>query len=272
MKYYLGIDVGSVSTKLAALNDSRKLVAHICIPTHGNPASSVAEGLSLIQAQLPVDISIERVAVTGSARELISERVGADIVKNEVTAQATAALHFYPEAHTVIEIGGQDSKIILLRDGLVADFGMNTVCAAGTGSFLDHQAQRLGLSLDKFGEMACRSDSPAKLSGRCTVFAESEMIHRQQSGGRLEDIVYGLCQTLAHNYLNSVAAGKEILPPVVFQGGLAFNRGMIRAFEDELKIRLIIPEHPEMMGATGAALLAMRRKSNEATRFKGLTL
>lgn len=272
MKYYLGIDVGSVSTKLAALDDSGKMAGRVCIPTHGNPAASVGEGLKLIQAQLPADISMESVAVTGSARELVGERVGADIVKNEVTAQAAAALHFSPEARTVIEIGGQDSKIILLRDGLVTDFGMNTVCAAGTGSFLDHQAQRLGLSLDKFGEMACKSNTPARISGRCTVFAESEMIHRQQSGGRLEDIVYGLCQTLAHNYLNSVAAGKEILPPVVFQGGLAFNRGMIRAFEDELKIRLVIPKHPEMMGAMGAALLAMRRKSSEPTRFKGFSL
>jgi predicted CoA-substrate-specific enzyme activase len=221
---------------------------------------------------LPSKISIERVAVTGSARELVGKMVGADVVKNEVTSQATAALHYFPQARTVIEIGGQDSKIILLRDGLVADFGMNTVCAAGTGSFLDHQAQRLGLSLDKFGELARHSNTPAKLAGRCTVFAESEMIHRQQSGGQLEDIVFGLCQTLAHNYLNSVAAGKEILPPVVFQGGLAFNRGMVRAFEDELETGIVIPEHPELMGAIGAALLVGRQTPNKPTRFKGFDL
>jgi predicted CoA-substrate-specific enzyme activase len=198
--------------------------------------------------------------------------VGADLVKNEVTSQAAAALHYFPDARTVIEIGGQDSKIILLREGLVADFGMNTVCAAGTGSFLDHQAQRLGLSLENFGELACCSTSPSRLAGRCTVFAESEMIHRQQSGGQLEDIVFGLCQTLVHNYLNSVAAGKEMLPPVVFQGGLAFNRGMVRAFEDELQTRLVIPEHPEMMGAIGAALLTGRQTPDKPTRFKGFDL
>jgi predicted CoA-substrate-specific enzyme activase len=272
MKYYLGIDVGSVSTKLAVLDDGWKLAAHVCIPTHGEPAAAVKQGLKQIQEQLPSNVSIERVAITGSARELVGKMVGADIVKNEVTSQAVAALHYFPQSRTVIEIGGQDSKIILLRDGLVSDFGMNTVCAAGTGSFLDHQAQRLGLSLDKFGELACRSNTPAKLAGRCTVFAESEMIHRQQSGGQLEDIVFGLCQTLAHNYLNSVAAGKEILPPVVFQGGLAFNRGMVRAFENELETGIVIPEHPEMMGAIGAALLAGRQTTDKPTRFNGFDL
>jgi len=272
MKYYLGIDVGSVSTKLAVLDDGWGLAVHVCIPTHGEPVAAVKRGLKQIEGQLPSNASIERVAVTGSAREMIGKLVGADIVKNEVTAQAAAALHFFPQARTVIEIGGQDSKIILLRDGLVADFGMNTVCAAGTGSFLDHQAQRLGLSLGEFSEMACRSVSPSKLSGRCTVFAESEMVHRQQSGGQMEDIVFGLCQTLVHNYLNSVAAGKEILPPVVFQGGLARNRGMVRAFEDELKTEMTIPEHPELLGAIGAALLAGRQTADIPTRFKGFKL
>ena len=272
MKYYLGIDVGSVSTKLAVLDSEQELVAHVCLPTHGDPATAVKAGLSQIRQQLPAPADINRVAVTGSARELVGKMVGADVVKNEVTAQAAAALHYFPQARTVIEIGGQDSKIILLRDGLVMDFGMNTVCAAGTGSFLDHQAQRLGLSPAAFGELACRSSAPDKLSGRCTVFAESEMIHKQQSGGKLEDIVSGLCQTLAHNYLNSVAAAKEILPPVVFQGGLAFNRGMVRAFEDELKVKLIIPQHPELMGAIGAALLGAQKTSKTPTRFQGFNL
>jgi predicted CoA-substrate-specific enzyme activase len=272
MKYYLGIDIGSVSTKLAVLDGERQLVAHVCIPTHGDPAASVKNALKQIAAQLPAKTAIEKVAVTGSAREFIGKMVGADVVKNEVTSQAAGTLRYFPEARTVIEIGGQDSKIILLMDGLVTDFGMNTVCAAGTGSFLDHQAQRLGLSLEAFGELACRSNTPDKLSGRCTVFAESEMVHKQQSGGKLADIVFGLCQTLVHNFLNSVAAGKEILPPVVFQGGLAFNRGMVRAFGDELKTQLIIPKHPELMGAIGAALLAAQSTSKTPTRFRGFNL
>jgi predicted CoA-substrate-specific enzyme activase len=272
MKYYLGIDVGSVSTKLAVLDECGKVVAHVCVPTHGAPIVAVKSGLIQIQKQLPADTSIHRSGVTGSARDLVGQRVGVDVIKNEVTCQAMAALHHFPQARTVIEIGGQDSKIILLRDGLVIDFGMNTLCAAGTGSFLDHQAQRLGISLENFGEMACRSHAPIRLTGRCTVFAESEMVHRQQSGARLEDIVFGLCQTLAHNYLNNVAAGKEILPPVVFQGGLGFNRGMVRAFQDALEMEVVIPEHPEQMGAIGVALLAGQQTSDKSSRFEGFSL
>ena len=272
MKYYLGIDVGSVSTKLVVLNDGWNLAAHACLPTHGEPAEAVNNWLRLIQSHFPSGPELSRVAITGSGREFIAELVGADLVKNEVTCQAAAAARYLPGARTVIEIGGQDSKIILIRDGLVSDFGMNTVCAAGTGSFLDHQAQRLGLSLEKFGETACRSSAPAHLSGRCTVFAESEMIHMQQGGTKLEDVVFGLCLTLAHNYLNSVAAGKEIVAPVIFQGGLAYNRGMVRALEEEIKIKMVIPEHPELMGAIGAALLAAQQPMNNTTNFKGFNI
>jgi len=259
MKYYLGIDVGSVSTKLAVLNSRMEIIVDVCLPTRGEPAAAVKSGLTGITEQLPAGTTIKRIGITGSAREMIAKLVSADTVKNEITTQATAALHYFPDARTVIEIGGQDSKIILIEDGLVRDFGMNSICAAGTGSFLDHQAERLGLSRERFGELACASCSPNRVSGRCTVFAESEMIHKQQSGAKTEDIVYGLCQSLVQNYLNSVAAGKEILPPVVFQGGLAYNRGMLRAFEEELHTELLIPDRPELTGAAGAAILASRR-------------
>jgi len=171
-----------------------------------------------------------------------------------------------------MEIGGQDSKIILMRRRIVADFGMNTVCAAGTGSFLDHQAARLGIAIEEFGDRALRSRNPVRITGRCTVFAESDMIQKQQTGHRTEDILYGLCQALARNYLSNVGLGKEIRTPVVFQGGVAFNRGVVRAFKEALETEdVIVPPHQEAMGAIGAALLAaeeMRRKGSK-TLFKG---
>ena len=272
MKYYLGIDVGSISTKLAILDTDSQLVAQLCLPTHGQPTIAVQAGLQSIQQQLPRNISLTQVSVTGSARDIVGQLIGADIIKNEITCQATATLQYFPQTRTIIEIGGQDSKVILLKDGLVTDFGMNTICAAGTGSFLDHQAQRLGLTVDKMGEIACLSNAPENLSGRCTVFAESEMIHKQQSGAKLEDIVYGLCQTLVRNYLNSVAAGKEILTPVLFQGGLAFNHGIVRALQDELCCTVIIPPMPQLMGAIGAALLAVKHHSFMPSKFKGFCL
>jgi len=259
--YYLGIDAGSVSTKIVVLTRDQEVIAEANLPTQGTPVAAVREGLRQILAQSP-DIDIAAVAITGSGRELVSAIMPSSLVKNEITAQATAAVSFLSDVRTIIEIGGQDSKLILIKDGLMADFAMNTVCAAGTGSFLNHQAARLGLSLEEFGALALESVSPAHIAGRCTVFAESDMIHQQQTGAMLKDIVYGLCKTLAHNYLTSVTSGKDILPPVIFQGGVAHNPGIVRAFREELGLDLIIPPYPEFTGAIGAAILALQGQAD----------
>jgi len=274
MRLYLGIDVGSVTTKLAALDAGKRLIAKLYLPTGGRPAAMVLQGLREVKEKLPVDFEICGVAVTGSARQLAGAVVGADLVKNEITCQALGALHLCPEAKTIIEIGGQDSKIIFIQDGLVADFGMNTVCAAGTGSFLDHQAQRLDMSRDDFGMAALASRHPRSINARCTVFAESDMVHQQQTGHSLEDIVYGLCRALARNYLGDVAGNREIRPPVIFQGGVAFNPGMVRAFEEELHTRIIVPRDHEVVGAIGAALLVQEEMSDneKGSRFKGFEI
>ena len=234
MKAYLGIDVGSVTTKLAALNENDELITHTYRLTQGKPIEVVQQGLTQIKEQLPRDTEICGVATTGSARYLAGVIVGADLVKNEITSHAVAALLYFPQVQTVLEIGGQDSKIIIIRDGIVIDFGMNTVCAAGTGSFLDHQALRLDMNIEEFSQRALNSQTPVRIAGRCTVFAESDMIHKQQMGHRTEDIIYGLCQALVRNYLNNVGLGKEIKPPIVFQGGVAFNRAIVKAFQEEL--------------------------------------
>ena len=149
MEAYLGIDVGSVTTKFAVLDNHDELVTNLYLPTQGKPITMVQQGLKQIQQQLPKDVEIRGVATTGSARYLAGVIVGADLVKNEITSHAVAALLYTPEVQTIIEIGGQDSKIIIVRDGVVTDFGMNTVCAAGTGSFLDHQALRLDMSIEE---------------------------------------------------------------------------------------------------------------------------
>ncbi|MBI2848143.1 MAG: 2-hydroxyglutaryl-CoA dehydratase, partial [Chloroflexi bacterium] len=243
MEVYLGIDVGSVTTKLAALDDNDSLIAHIYLPTQGKPVEMVQEGLRRIKGQLPEESSILGAGATGSARYLAGVIVGADIVKNEITCHAVATLHYISDVRTIIEIGGQDSKIIIVRDGIVTDFGMNTVCAAGTGSFLDHQALRLGIRIDEFAERALASKTPVRIAGRCTVFGESDMIHKQQMGHHLEDILYGLCQALARNYLNNVGLGKKIESPIVFQGGVAFNRAIVKAFNEELGAEVFVPPH-----------------------------
>jgi len=271
MEAYLGIDVGAVTTKFAVLNDADELLTHLYLPTQGKPIEMVQYGLSQLKQKLSRDINIAGVATTGSARYLAGVIVGADLVKNEISSHAVGALHYFPQGQTVIEIGGQDSKLIIIRDGIVTDFGMNTVCAAGTGSFLDHQALRLNMSIQEFSQKALESKNPVHIAGRCTVFAESDMISKQQMGHRIEDILYGLCQVLVRNYLSNVGLGKDIQPPIIFQGGVAFNRGIVKALQEELKNEVIVPPHHEVMGAIGAGLLVHEEVINtqNESKFKG---
>jgi len=268
---YLGIDVGSVTTKFALLGDDLTLIARLYARTGGRPIEAIQAGLAEIAAQLAEDVEVQAVGTTGSARQLGAVVVGADVVRNEITAHAVATTHSVPDARTIIEIGGQDSKLILLQNGLVFDFNMNTVCAAGTGSFLDQQAYRLSLPVQEIGPLALQSDSPVRIAGRCTVFAESDMIHKQQMGHSLPDILAGLCQALARNYLNNLCLGKELCPRVAFQGGVAANAGMVRAFERELGMPVFVPSNYDVMGAIGAAMLAREyaARNGGQTRFKG---
>ncbi len=273
METYLGVDVGSVTTKLALLDVSHTIVASIYQRTQGNPVDMIKRGLEEIRRRMPSDAEICGVGTTGSGRALAGVILGADLVKNEITAHAVAAMEYVPDVQTIFEIGGKDSKIIIIRDNVVVDFGMNSVCAAGTGSFLDHQAERLTIKVEDFGDHALRSTNPARIAGRCTVFAESDMIHKQQMGYPVDDIIYGLCQAMVRNYLNNVALGKEVRPKIIFQGGVAFNKGIIKAFNETFHTEVYVPPHNELMGAIGAAILAheemVAEGNRRSTNFKG---
>lgn len=270
MKGYLGIDVGSVSTNIVFMNENTDVLESLYLRTNGQPVVTVQRGLKQIRSQLPANTIIKGVGTTGSGRQLTGIVAGADAIKNEITAHAVAASQLVPGVQTVLEIGGQDSKIIILRDGVVADFAMNTVCAAGTGSFLDQQASRLNIAIEEFGDLALKGQAPVRIAGRCAVFAESDMIHKQQMGFNLENILAGLCEALVRNYLNNVGKGKEIRGPVVFQGGVAANVGMRKAFERALGLEVQIPKYFNVMGAVGAALLAKEAVARGVpTRFKG---
>lgn len=268
---YLGIDVGSVTTKVALVDEKGKFVDSYMLRTAGKPVLAVQTGLKELYKKAICEYDIQGVGTTGSGRNLAGVLVGADVIKNEITAHAVAASTYIPEVQTILEIGGQDSKIIILRDGIVTDFAMNTVCAAGTGSFLDQQANRLNVPIELFGETALKSKNPARIAGRCGVFAESDLIHKQQLGYDIEDLLYGLCQALVRNYLSNLALGKEILPTVTFQGGVATNSGMVKAFEEALNTKVVVPENHQTMGAIGSALLAMENHqyTQQSTKFKG---
>jgi len=270
-KVYIGIDVGSVSTNIIGVDEDYNVVSRQYIRTNGQPLESVKAGLRKLEADLGENIEIMAVGATGSGRQLVGTMVGADVVKNEITAHATATLHYYPNARTIFEIGGQDSKIIVLKDQMVVDFAMNTVCAAGTGSFLDHQSERLGIPIEQFGKLALTATKNVRIAGRCTVFAESDMIAKQQYGFSKAEIINGLCEALVRNYINNLGRGKNLQPPFVFQGGVAANEGIRAAFEREVKEEIIIPQHFDVMGAIGSALLARDyiEKSKVKTKFRG---
>lgn len=273
MKAYLGIDVGSVSTNIIVLTEQGEVVTSLYLRTRGRPIEALQSGLKEAALVLPSDIEIAGVGTTGSGRFLAGVMIGADVIKNEITAHAVAASIVQPDVQTVLEIGGQDSKIIIIRNGIVTDFAMNTVCAAGTGSFLDQQASRLNIPIHDFGELALKSTSSVRIAGRCTVFAESDMIHKQQMGHRVEDIINGLSEALVRNYLNNVGKGKEILAPVLFQGGVAANLGIKAAFERALGLDIHIPKYYNVMGAVGAAQLAREELCRRGkTHFKGFNI
>lgn len=270
---YLGVDVGSVSTNIIVMDSDNNVLDTLYIRTKGKPIEALKMGLGQMKKKLGEDTKVLGLGTTGSGRHLAATMLGADIVKNEITAHGVAALNSVPDVNTIIEIGGQDSKIILLRDGIIYDFAMNTVCAAGTGSFLDRQAERLGVPIQEFGSLALKSKSTVRIAGRCAVFAESDMVHKQQLGHNQEDIINGLCEAMARNYLNNLGKGKEIKPPVIFQGGVAANIGIKKAFEKLLGCEIIVPKFANVMGAIGACLLAKEevRKTGK-TKFLGLDI
>ncbi|MFH0965981.1 MAG: acyl-CoA dehydratase activase [Planctomycetota bacterium] len=276
-RVYLGVDVGSISTNVVALDEDGRLVSKSYLMTAGRPIEAVRNGLSEVGAELPKDVEVLGVCTTGSGRYLTGDFVGADVVRNEITAQATGALAIDPEVDTIFEIGGQDSKYISLDNGVVVDFEMNHACAAGTGSFLEEQAERLGISIkEEFGKLALASSRPVKLGERCTVFMETDLLHHQYEGANLDQLVGGLSYSIVLNYLNRVVGTRRVGNRIFFQGGVAANRGVVAAFEQVTGKLMFVPEHHEVTGAIGSALLAREERllsgGAKPSRFRGFDL
>ncbi len=270
-KLYLGLDIGSISTNIVALTEEGEVAARRYLFTAGKPLITVSQGLREVGGEVEGAI-IAGVGITGSGRYMIGEITGADLIKDEITAQAAAASFMEPDVDTVIEIGGQDAKYIKMRNGAVVDFLMNKACAAGTGSFLEEQAERLGLSIkEDFGRLALKSANPAPLGEKCTVFMESDLVHHQQKGAAKDALVAGLSYSIVHNYLNKVAHGKSMGEKILFLGGVAANQGVVAAFERVIGKEVIVPPDHDVTGAIGAALLAMRGGIG-SSRFKGFDI
>lgn len=265
MKGYLGIDIGSISTKGVVIDGDNNIIAKEYLWTEGDPMGAVKRLLKALEKQVGSKAEVVAVGTTGSARKLIGVMTGATVVKNEITAHAIGTTTVHPDVRTIFEIGGQDSKIIILENGYVIDYAMNTLCAAGTGSFLSSQAHRLGVSVEDFGEIALTSKNPTNIAARCTVFAESDLVHKAQIGHKKEDIIAGLCKAVVTNYLNNIGKGKRICAPIVFQGGVSKNVGVKKAFENAVGCEVTVDENGHLMGAYGVAVLA--RKSGRERPF-----
>jgi len=268
LEVFLGIDVGSVSTNVVLIDRQGQLVAKRYLPTSGRPIEAVRRGLEEIYLEVGDGVEVCGCGTTGSGRYLIGDLVGADLVRNEITAQATAAIAIDPSVDTIFEIGGQDSKYISIVGGAVRDFEMNKACAAGTGAFLEEQAERLGLRIEEFAGCAFASQHPVALGDRCTVFMESDLLAHQHTGASKEDLVAGLAYSIVQNYLNRVVGDRLIGKRVFFQGGTAFNRAVVAAFNRVLGRSVVVPPHHEVTGAIGVALLA-RDQAKGPSKFKG---
>lgn len=263
-KAYLGIDIGSISTKGVVIDSDNNIIASSYLYTEGNPIEASKKVILELKSKVDSNVyKVVGVGTTGSARRLIGTLLGANAIKNEITAHAVGTTSIYKDVRTIFEIGGQDSKIILLDNGIVCDYAMNTLCAAGTGSFLSSQAKRLGVPIEEFGKIALKSKNPTKIAARCTVFAESDLVHKSQMGHSKEDIIAGLCYAIVNNYLNNVGKGKKIKPPIVFQGGVSKNVGVIKAFKDVTGYDIIVPDNSHLMGALGAAIISKKEKDIE---------
>ena len=249
-----GIDAGSRAVKVVLMDaeNGEILAAGVC--DQGVQQNHTAAELfaDLLRQKGLARSDVNRVVATGYARNLVDE---ADTTITEITCHGCGVHHWHPETRTVVEIGGQDSKLLHLRDdGRVRDFEMNDRCAAGTGRFLEVVAERLGAPLADLGEMAAGSKRPAVVSSMCVVFAETEIIGLLAGGALREDIVAGVQAAIATRVAGM--AGRNVQPPIVFTGGVALVSGMDRALSEALGQPVTTAREPQMTGALGAALLA----------------
>ncbi len=276
---FLGIDVGSVSTNLVVLDQAGEVVKAIYTKTQARPVEVVDAGLAEIRDEIGDRIRVLGLGTTGSGRELVGELCGADLITDEITAHKTGAdfisRSIARQVDTIFEIGGQDSKFISMQDGIVVDFAMNEACAAGTGSFLEEQAEKLGIDIvGEFADLALQSTAPIRLGERCTVFMERDVMSYQSRGASRKDLVAGLAYSIAYNYLNRLVRERKIGDCIFFQGGTAYNDAVAAAFAQILGKEIIVPPHNGVMGAIGMALLARERmgRTGEVTTFRGWDL
>ncbi len=265
MKTYIGLDVGSVSVKLAKIDENENLLDTIYLRNRGL-IETVQKGL----AAMCDESEVAGVGATGSGRRFVGMFAGADLVKTEILAHTVGTLSFYPDVRTLMDIGGEDSKLMTLSNGVLENFQLNSICSAGTGSFLESIASRMGIRIEDVGDIALQSSRRLEFPSKCGVFTQSAVVSKKNTGAGKEDILMGICRSLVANYL-TMAKGVALEPPFVFQGATAQNKAIVAAFEEELGRSVIVPEYCDVMGAIGIALMT-KRANIAQTNFKGYSL
>jgi len=251
---FIGIDIGSISTKIVVINDMDNIIFTEYLLNRGNPIEAVT---NIIKKTRGINLhKYLSLCTTGSGRKYIGNLLQTDIIKNEITTTWKAAVTILPEVKTIIDIGGQDSKLITIENGDISNFKLNSLCAAGTGAFIEQQANRLGIPMGKLSEIALQTDKKAKFTGRCTVFVETEMINLQQTGYPVEAIAAGLIDAVCENILNDLTPGIRIIKPIIFCGGVSQIKAIRQVLAKRIGIKIVLPDYNKTMAAYGAALLA----------------
>ncbi|MCF7832009.1 MAG: acyl-CoA dehydratase activase, partial [Candidatus Marinimicrobia bacterium] len=270
---YMGIDVGSTSTKAIIIDSKNMPIAGFYTRTAGRPIIAVQgifEAIDHIVKKYEHSFAFKAVATTGSGRKFIGKLVGADCIMDEISAHARASVELDPDIDTIIEIGGQDAKFTTLRKGVVTFSKMNTVCAAGTGSFIEEQAQKLGVSLSEYSGLAEGARSPLA-SDRCTVFMERDINHYLNKNYTVREILATVLFSVRENYLQKVASGGSIGKRVCFQGATAKNKALVAAFEQKLKQPVFVSRYCHLTGALGAAITVLEEFKGRSS-FRGIDI
>jgi predicted CoA-substrate-specific enzyme activase len=274
-KVYVGIDIGSISSKVVVFDDRGNLLFKDYKRTFGRPVETVKAQLKGLK-----HFEITDLTATGSGARLLGQQIP-DFqihVINEFKAFVTAVGKLYPDVRTIFEMGGESSKFIRVENGQIIEYGKSGDCAAGTGSFIDQQAERLHYKVEDIGGLVKCSSRCARVAGRCSVFAKSDMIHAQQKGYTPPEVLKGLCLAVTRNFKATIVKGRHVVPKIAFVGGLALNEGVVSALKETFELQesgLIVPKDAEFIGAIGAAQIGSGPKkachSEGVERPKNLT-
>lgn len=262
---YLGIDSGSVSMKAVILDKDKNIIDKVYLKNEGL-ITTLQELLEKLK-----QVEIKGVGITGSGKEFINILVGGDLLDSEIMSHSVGCLNYYPDAKTIMDIGGEDSKLMIINDGILYDFSLNQACGGGTGAMIETIANRLDIKIENVGDLALTSKNRITIASKCGIFAQSDVVSKLNKGVEKSDILMGICRGMVGNYFAMLGRGKKLEPPFIFQGATAKNKALIQVFKEELNDDIIIPTNPEYIGAIGIALLTIE-KNIEKTNFKGFEI